>query len=82
MVTQEHIHVYEPVEKIRDDSFALPFHTDRGLLLMVTHSQVLNLSIDIKCGPCTVYTVHASLVSRLTHCRLETRMGTSLIQRR
>ena len=43
MNTQEHIHDYESAVKRGDSSFALPFHTDRGLLLIVTHSKVLDV---------------------------------------
>ena len=38
---QEHIHVYQPMEGGADAGvFAAPFHTDNGLLLMVTPFQV------------------------------------------
>ena len=43
---QEHIHVYKPMEGAADAGiFAAPFHTDNGLLLMVTPFQVFLLLI-------------------------------------
>ena len=41
LLPQEHIHVYEPLEGANDETvFATPFHTDNGLLLMITPFQV------------------------------------------
>ena len=46
---QEHIHVYKPMEGAADAGiFAAPFHTDNGLLLMVTPFQVGGVVIAIR----------------------------------
>ena len=48
---QEHIHVYKPIEGLQDDTgYAAPFHTDNGLLLMITPFQEHPLQIKNKMG--------------------------------
>ena len=48
---QEHIHVYQPMEGGVDAGvFAAPFHTDNGLLLMVTPFQVKPFFKIVKIG--------------------------------
>ena len=37
---QEHVHVYKKSLEGNNEGFAAPFHTDNGLLLMVTPFQV------------------------------------------
>ena len=50
--TQEHIHVYKPLEgkENYDDDYAAPFHTDNGLLLMITPFQEHPLQVKNKKG--------------------------------
>eukprot|EP00092_Neocalanus_flemingeri_P002133 GFUD01002273.1.p1 GENE.GFUD01002273.1~~GFUD01002273.1.p1 ORF type:complete len:546 (-),score=175.52 GFUD01002273.1:534-2171(-) len=48
---KDHIHVYKPVEGLNDDSgYAAPFHTDNGLLLMITPFQEHPLQMKNKMG--------------------------------
>ena len=48
---QEHIHVYEPLEGEDNESvYAAPFHTDNGLLLIITPFQEHPLQVKNKKG--------------------------------
>ena len=48
---QEHIHVYEPLEGENTESgYAAPFHTDNGLLLIITPFQEHPLQVKNKKG--------------------------------
>ena len=48
---QEHIHVYEPLEgDIGESVYAAPFHTDNGLLLIITPFQEHPLQVKNKEG--------------------------------
>jgi len=51
LMYKEHIHVYQPVESLDDDNvYAAPFHTDNGLLLLITPFQEHPLLIKNKMG--------------------------------
>jgi len=47
---KEHIHVYEHTESVSDTKFAAPFHTDNGVLLMITPFQEHPLQVRSKGG--------------------------------
>ena len=48
---QEHIHVYEPLdENTHTSEYAAPFHTDNGLLLIITPFQEHPLQVKNKAG--------------------------------
>eukprot|EP00090_Calanus_glacialis_P033852 TRINITY_DN5638_c0_g1_i1.p1 TRINITY_DN5638_c0_g1~~TRINITY_DN5638_c0_g1_i1.p1 ORF type:complete len:545 (-),score=136.05 TRINITY_DN5638_c0_g1_i1:1228-2862(-) len=48
---KEHIHVYQPLEGQNDENvYAAPFHTDNGLLLMITPFQEHPLQVKNKMG--------------------------------
>ena len=48
---KEHIHVYKPIEGERgDEKYAAPYHTDNGLLLMITNFQEHPLVVRNKNG--------------------------------
>ena len=48
---QEHIHVYEPLEGENNESgYAAPFHTDNGLMLIITPFQEHPLQVKNKKG--------------------------------
>ena len=43
--TQEHIHVYSPPEEEHVGSYVAPFHTDSGVLLLITPAPELPLQV-------------------------------------
>merc|ERR1712200_69256 len=47
---KEHIHVYEPTESDTDNKYAAPFHTDNGVLLMITPFKEHPLQVKSKGG--------------------------------
>ena len=51
LLLQEHIHVYEPLEgRNHINEYAAPFHTDNGLLLIITPFQEHPLQVKNKKG--------------------------------
>ena len=51
---QEHIHVYQSSEEEEGGNFAAPFHTDSGILLLLTPFQEHPLKVNILPVQCTL----------------------------